>query len=233
MQAGKTKFDVPSKDTYDYAIRTSISDKRRSLEILAVVLTAAGKFLFMDFLHWRLAFIIAAIGGWTLYVILENKNNPAILRYWGFRTNNVAEVTRRILPFGVVSILSFVVTGLYLNTINPSWHILPVLVLYPLWGIVQQFLVIALFGGNLQELLRNKSSSWIVIVITALLFGFLHFPYYWLIGGTFVLALLYGYIYSKARNIYVMGIFHGWLGALFFYTVVDRDPFMEIFGTLL
>ena len=51
--------------------------------------------------------------------------------------------------------------------------------------------------------------------------------------GTFVLALLYGYCYLRARNLFVLGLFHGWLGALFFYTVVDRDPFMEVFGRFL
>jgi len=44
---------------------------------------------------------------------------------------------------------------------------------------------------------------------------------------TFVLALVYGYL--KERNIYVLGFFHGWLGAICFYTIVDRDPFVEIF----
>jgi len=44
--------------------------------------------------------------------------------------------------------------------------------------------------------------------------------------------LLYGYIYLRSRNVYVLGLFHGWLGGLFFYTVVGRDPFIEIFGKL-
>jgi uncharacterized protein len=74
-----------------------------------------------------------------------------------------------------------------------------------------------------------KLSEWIIILITAILFGLLHYPFYWLILGTFVLALLYGWIYLKARNVYVMGLFHGWLGALFFYTVVGRDVFAEVF----
>ena len=48
--------------------------------------------------------------------------------------------------------------------------------------------------------------------------------------GTFLLALFYGMVYLKTRNVWVMGILHGWLGALFFYTVVGRDPFAEVFG---
>ena len=47
--------------------------------------------------------------------------------------------------------------------------------------------------------------------------------------GTFVLALLYSAVYLRERNLYALGLFHGWLGALFYYTVVGRDPFMEVF----
>ena len=68
-----------------------------------------------------------------------------------------------------------------------------------------------------------------IIFITATLFSIVHFPSKWLMIGTFLLALFYGYIYLKIKNIYAMGIFHGWLGAIFYYTVVNRDPFQEVF----
>lgn len=101
-----------------------------------------------------------------------------------------------------------------------------------MWGVIQQFLVIGLVAGNLQDLKEYKLNEFAIIFLTATLFGLVHYPYYWLIAGTFVLALVYGFIYLRARNVYVMGLFHGWLGGLFFYTVVDRDPFAEVFGKL-
>lgn len=85
----------------------------------------------------------------------------------------------------------------------------------------------------MKDLKNNKLPDTAIILLTAVLFGLLHYPFYWLMAGTFVLALFYGYVYLKARNVYVMGIFHGWLGALFFYTVVGRDPFEEVFGKFL
>jgi membrane protease YdiL (CAAX protease family) len=69
-------------------------------------------------------------------------------------------------------------------------------------------------------------------VITAILFSLLHYPNLWLMVGTFVLALLYTIVYLRERNLYALGMFHGWLGALFYYTVVERDPFMEVFGQI-
>ena len=210
----------------------SIPDKRRIVEISAVIVTAIGKFIFMDWLNWRFPFVAIAITSWVIYIIYRSRKQPGILRYWGLRTDNFRKVVRMLLPFGLFSMIAFAGIGLYLGTINITWHILPILIIYPVWGIIQQFLLIALTAGNMQDLKTYKLNKQVIIVIASLLFAIVHYPYTWLIIGTFVLALLYGFIYLKERNIFVLGIFHGWLGGLFYYTVVDRDPFLEMFGKL-
>lgn len=211
----------------------SISDKHRKIEIVAVVLTAAAKFIFMDWLQWRLPFIVVAILGWTTYVILRNGQIPGLMQYWGFRLDNFWKVLKIVLPFGAVAIMCFFLVGYYIDTINLTWHIIPIMILYPIWGTIQQFLLMGLVAGNLQDLRRGKLPDAVIIFAAALLFGILHYPHYWLIVGTFALALFYGYVYLRARNIFVMGMFHGWLGGLFYYTVVGRDPFAEVFGRFL
>jgi membrane protease YdiL (CAAX protease family) len=210
-----------------------ISDARRKTEIVAVLMTATGKFIFMDWLQWKLPFILIAILGWSTYVLARQRKAPTIMKYWGFRLDNVRQILKILLPFGITAVVMFAVIGIYLDTINITWHIIPILLLYPIWGIVQQFLVISMVAGNLKDLHQRKFPELVIIFVTALLFGVLHYPFFWLIVGTFVLALFYGYVYLKVRNVYVMGIFHGWLGALFFYTVVGRDPFVEVFGKWL
>ena len=165
--------------------RNDISTSQRKIEIAAVLLTAAGKFIFMDFLEWKLPFILVSICLWVAYIVGQNKRRPGILYYWGFRTDNFRRAVVLVLPYGIIAVVLFFIVGYYRDTLNLSWHILPVLVLY---------------------------------------------PHYWLILGTFVLALFYGFVYLKYRNLYVMGLFHGWLGALFFYTVIGRDPLAEVFG---
>lgn len=212
---------------------TFISDNRRKAEILAVLVTATGKFIFMDWLEWKLPFILIAILGWSAYVLKRQRQVPNIIKYWGFRFDNFRQVLRIVLPFGITSVIMFVVIGFYLDTVNITWHIIPILLLYPIWGTIQQFLVIGIVAGNLKDLTQIRFPNLLIILLTALLFGIVHYPYYWLMLGTFVLALFYGYIYLRMRNVYVMGIFHGWLGALFFYTVVGRDPFAEVFGKFL
>jgi hypothetical protein len=205
---------------------------RPVFEISAVLLTALGKFLFMDILTWRFPFIACAITFWVGYVIVCLKKYPELGKTWGFRSDNMLKAGILLLPFAVISILVFFVIGYYQKTIHLSWHILPMLVLYPIWGTIQQYLVIALVAGNLHNMEHRIGKS-LIIFLTALLFGLVHYPSGWLMLATFILALLYGHVFLKERNVFVLGIFHGWLGALFYYTVVNRDPFVEVFGKFL
>lgn len=207
----------------------TITDKQRLLEILAVIFTALGKFIFMDFLNWRLPFVVFAVVCWTSYIIYRSIQSKEILNYWGFRIDNFSFTVKLMLPFGLLSIVSFIIIGYYRDTINPTWHILPLLITYPIWGTIQQFLTIGLITGNLNDLKAVRIQKFIIIVFTAILFSIVHFPSVWLMSGTFLLALFYGFVYLKSKNVFAMGLFHGWLGALFYYTIVNRDPFQEIF----
>jgi membrane protease YdiL (CAAX protease family) len=201
-----------------------------TLEIFLAFATGIGKLIFMDWLNWKFPFIVAIIFLWSYYVWLRFKQDPKVLQKWGFRWDNFGKVIRLMLPFGILAVVSSLVVGYWRDTLNLTWHIIPILILYPIWGTIQQFLVISLVAGNLHDLKLKGWNDFLVVFVAALLFGLVHYPYLWLMGATFVLALFYGYIFLKERNVYAMGLYHGWLGAIFFYTVVGRDPFMEVLG---
>ncbi|WP_282043561.1 CPBP family intramembrane glutamic endopeptidase [Winogradskyella flava] len=206
-----------------------ISDKIRILEIIGVVITGIGKFVFMDYFNWRLPFVVFAILTWSFYVFYRYKKDNNVLRDWGFRWDNFKSVLWLMLPFAIISMVSFFVIGYIQGSINMSWHIIPLLITYPIWGSIQQFLTIGLLAGNLKDLKRVRCNKGLIIFVTAIFFSIVHYPSIWLMIGTFILALFYGYIYLRAKNIYVLGLLHGWLGALFYYTVVNQDPFMDVF----
>jgi membrane protease YdiL (CAAX protease family) len=199
-------------------------------EILLAFATGIGKLVFMDWLNWKFPFIVVIIFLWSYYVWRRFKQDPTVLQKWGFRWDNFGKVIRLMLPFGILAVVSSLVVGYWRDTLNLTWHIIPILILYPIWGVIQQFLVISLVAGNLYDLTLKGWSDLLVVFVAALLFGLVHYPYLWLMGATFVLALFYGYIFLRERNVYAMGLYHGWLGAIFFYTVVGRDPFMEVLG---
>ena len=216
--------------TDDEDMSISISKNRRWLEIIAVVVTALGKFVFMDLLAWRLPFIITVTSGWSIYLFIRAKYVKGIFKHWGLASKNFREATFLVLPFMALSIISCFIVGYWQGSINLTWHIFPILILYPFWGTLQQLLLMAFVAGNLQGLQHKRLTNVAIVIITACLFAIIHLPHYWLVFGTFLLALFYGYVYLKVPNLFVLGLLHGWLGALFFYTVVDRDPFEEVFG---
>jgi membrane protease YdiL (CAAX protease family) len=206
-----------------------VTDKVRIIEICAVALTAIGKFIFVDYLNWRLPFVLITVLGWSIYVWYRYMMDKLVLKDWGFRLDNFKSALKLVLPFVVISIVSFFMIGYFQGTLNMTWHIFPLLITYPIWGSVQQFLTIALVAGNLNSLKSVKLKKSAIIFITAVLFSVVHYPSNWLMLGTFILALFYGYVYLKVKNIYVLGLCHGWLGTLFYYTVVNQDPFADVF----
>jgi membrane protease YdiL (CAAX protease family) len=213
----------------NFSLTRPVSDKVRVLEIIAVVLTGIGKFIFMDYLNWRLQYVIIAILVWLIYSLYRYKKDNSVLKDWGFRLDNFKSVFKLMLPIVLVSMVSFLIVGYLQSTLNLTWHILPLLIAYPIWGTVQQFLTIGLVAGNLSTLKFITLNKITVIVLTAVLFSLVHFPSNWLMIGTFILAICYAYVYLKSKNLYVLGLFHGWLGALFYYTVLDQDPFADVF----
>ena len=111
------------------------------------------------------------------------------------------------------------------------WHMLVLLLLYPIWGVIQQFLVQALVAGNLSKASGFSSSPWFVTVVCAVLFAVVHLPDLTLAIGTFFLGLAFTPIYLKWRNLWPLGLYHGWLGVFVYFWVLHRDPWLEVFGS--
>lgn len=207
-----------------------IADERRWLEIALVMTTGIGKFIFMDMLNWRLPYILIACLFWLAYCFYRYQQQPNILSYWGLSLQGFKQTWLELTPFALCIGGLFVFMGYQLETSVLNWHILPILLLYPIWGIIQQFIIIALIAKNLSDLQKHTFSLPFIIVLTATIFASVHYPFPILIIGTFCLAIVYTLLYLKGRNLLVLGIYHGWLGGLFFYAILGRDPWLEVFG---
>ena len=209
-----------------------MKDKSRVKEISLVLITGLGKFLFMDVLNWRLPFILTACLFWIGYVFFRQKKNKAILSYWGFTKENFSKTFYELLPISIHVSILFYFLGNYLGTNILSWRILPILLIYPIWGIIQQFIIVGLIARNLKGLEKVKVPEVAIVLITAIVFAIVHYPYGVLMVGTFFLAIVYTLLYLRGRNLLVLGIYHGWIGAIFFYTILARDPWVEVFGNI-
>lgn len=214
---------------HSYNDSSSITMSQRQFELIAVSITGLSKFLFIDALNWRFAYITTACLFWLGYVMIQARREPDSLDRWGFRREHFWETSRFLLPFAVLSILACLGFAYRQGTEIFNWHILPTLILYPIWGLVQQFLIISLGAGNLQALRRPQLSMPVIIGLTATLFGIIHYPHWPLIGATTILALVYAYVFLKWRNLWPLGLFHGWLGSCFLFYVMGRDAWAEVF----
>lgn len=202
--------------------------KASQFEIIAAILTGIGKFIFMDWLQWKLPYILTIIVGWLVYISYRYKQNPRILASWGLHTQHFGSSFKGLFPLFLMVLGVFFVLGMILGSNIISWHIIPILLVYPIWGIIQQFLVVGLTARNLSQTALPAS---MVILITALLFSVVHYPHFLLIIGTFFLAVAYTILYlRRGENLLVLGIYHGWLGAFFYFIVLGRDPLIEILG---
>jgi membrane protease YdiL (CAAX protease family) len=99
-------------------------------------------------------------------------------------------------------------------------------VLYPAWGLVQQVLVQGMVVRNLEGALSPPA----IAVAAGLLFGAVHLPHVALAAATALLGAVFTLIFLRSRNVWPLGLCHGWLGVLFYAWVLARDPWREIVG---
>jgi len=213
-------------------ITPTISDRTRLLEIIAAGLTAVGKILFINTWDFRAPYIVISILGWVAYIVYRTRKNPELLSYWGLATDGFQSTFLRLLPIALACCALFVAAGFYFQTEVIDHTLIYILLLYPIWGIVQQFLVLGIFSRNLKDGFGGRKPDAFVIAVTALLFAVIHYPSPLLIAATFPLAIVYTWLFLRGSNILALGVYHGWLGGVFFYTILGRNPWMEAFGQL-
>jgi membrane protease YdiL (CAAX protease family) len=99
------------------------------------------------------------------------------------------------------------------------------LILYPVWGLAQQFGLQALVTRNLGAVVNRR--AWRVAG-AAVLFSLAHFPTWELMILVFPAGVVFTWIFDKYRNLWAIGLAHGLLGASAYYFVLGKDPGMEI-----
>lgn len=209
-----------------------ISDRRRIFEIIAVIVTGAGKITFINILKLHAVYILSAILFWSVYFSYRVSKDKNLIYYWGLSFSNIKPTFKIVAIIGSIAIAMFIGYGLYFDTIILNWNLLFVLLTYPFWGLVQQFITMSILANNLRDYQERKLSYTMVILITSFMFAVVHFPSVPLVVATFFMALFYSVIFLNKRNIIPLGFFHGIMGGLFFYFILKKDTwsiFISIF----
>lgn len=209
------------------------SDKDRWTEIIAVSITGVLKFVFMDWLELRVFYITAAILFWVLFIYRQYRNTPNIQKYWGFQKLNFKQSFLLLLPFGLLFMACTVIYGFRHETAFLNWHIIPIFILYPLWGVIQQFVVIGLVAGNLKSLTTTKLTNWQIAFVVSLLFTIVHYNSIPLMIYVFVMEFVFIHVYFKWKNLWSLGLYHGWASSFFLFYVLERDLWNELLKIFL
>ena len=182
--------------------------------------------IFVDVLHLKALFIALAFLGWGSYFVLRVRRGRWVLAAWGFRRENLLPASLAsaiVLLCGVLAIL----LAARSHALAVHWHMAPLFLLYPVWGLVQQFLVQALFVRNLKE---AGAPAFLVVLAAGFLFGIVHLPDVKLTLMTAALGLVLTPIYLRWRNLWPLAVCHGWLGVFAYFWLLGRDPWVEVLG---
>jgi len=209
-----------------------VTDKRRWIEIIAVVATGLLKYVFTDWLNLRMFYISAACIFWSVYIYRRYRRNKQILQHWGFRKDNFKKTFLFIMPFALFMVAVIVWYGISQRAIFFNWHVIPVFIFYPLWGFIQQYLMLALIAGNLQSINTVKIHNHQIIILTSLVFSLVHYPSVSLMVFTFFMELVFLIAWFRWRNLWATGLYHGWVASLLLFFVLGRDLWNELWTIL-
>lgn len=156
-----------------------------------------------------------------IYVIWCASRARHVRRIWGMQMTDFWPALKLQLAFGLPAMAFLVAYGIYSKSFPPPQTFWLAVILYPVWGIAQQFALQNLLARNLQTLVRPRA---VRALLAAGLFGFAHVPLIPMVVLTFVGGFFLTWIYEHRANLWAVGCVHGVLGAMAFYFVLGRDP---------
>ncbi|MFH1176195.1 MAG: CPBP family intramembrane glutamic endopeptidase [Acidobacteriota bacterium] len=197
------------------------ADRRRgAIELALVVACGAANVFFETVAPAKTAFVLVALLVWGAYLGARLRATPVLLRDWGLRTDTAMPALRvtatATLP-ALVALVGYAFTAGHFPPPRGFWIIL---LIYPAWGIAQQFLLNAMLASNLRRFLPGS----VALLLAAVLFSLSHAPDLPVMALTLPVALLWAWIYARWPNLWVLGIAHGIIGTVVFYGVLGRDP---------
>lgn len=200
-------------------------DHRRAIGELGALLATVALFLvFENLLHLKLQFLIPAAALWAGYVALRLRAAPALASEWGLGRDSIAPAAPVLLGSFVVGLAGLVGWRLAVGgpALPPKAWVL--FLAYPVWSLIQQFVLQVLVASNLQRLGLSRG---VIVPLCAVLFGLAHLPDWPLAALCAVAGLAWTSIYLRRPHLPLLALCHAWLGALAFYWVLQRDPWTE------
>jgi len=197
--------------------------------VAAVIVTGIAHLVIATWLDRQLLFILAAGAAWITFLAISAYRDPTAPREWGFTRLGFGRSLRLLLPFALLAVPATAGYGLLAGTLLLSWRLVPLLALYPAWGLVQQFLVVGLLAGALRR--HGRLPDGVIVAVTSLLFAAVHLPSIPLAVVAGLMGAITTSVYFRAGNLFALGLFHGWVASLAYFFVLGIDPLAALLGS--
>ena len=171
-------------------------------------------------------FIPAAMAGWGGYVGLRAATEPGFLRELGLTGDNLGAATLHTALVTGATVAGMAAVGAAQGSLSLEPGLVPLLALYPAWGLVQQTLV---QGFVTRHLDAAGLPAVAVVPLAAGSFGLVHVPNWELTAIATGVGGAFSGLYLHDRHLVPLGVAHGVIGALFYVWVLDRDPLSSIY----
>lgn len=201
---------------------------QHQFEILAISIFAVLKFILIDWLDWRAFYLIGAFLFWLSYIFFQAKTNNKLLRQWGFHRDFFKQAFLYLVPFILVTAIASMLYSTSTIRLIFSMHFLSALLLYPFWGMLQQFLMLGIISRALESIIKSKNNKLLITFLVSILFSLIHYPSLFLMAFAFFMEAIFILTYFKWRNLWAIGIAHGWIGTFLLFYVLDRDIWLEL-----
>ncbi|MFW5711866.1 MAG: type II CAAX prenyl endopeptidase Rce1 family protein [bacterium] len=195
-----------------------------NFEVAAVLLSAAGKFIFIDYLQQDMWFALAAGGAWVYYIVARIRRRPQLIHSWGFSSENLKKTFLIVMPVTAAAVAGAAIYGYANETLLLHWHMWIIFLLYPAWGVIQQFLLVVLVAGNLDRMSRSRFPRLLIVLPSAVLFSIVHIPVPLLMAVTFFMGIFTTTMYLRYRSVWALGVFHGLFATALYFFVMGQDP---------
>ncbi len=172
----------------------------------------------------KTAVVAAGVVLWIVVLAAHLRADRGALRGWGLRADTLGRAAVPALLVGVPLLAAMAGWGAAAGRFPPPRGFVLILLLYPVWGVVQQFLLEAILWSNLAARLPRGAAQ----PLAAALFALSHLPDWPLAALTFPFALLTIEHYRRWPNLWVLGVAQGLLGTFAYYFLLGRNPLIAL-----
>ncbi len=198
----------------------------RIIESLAVVAICVAYVVFKKTLGGRAMFIIPSIIVLAAYVAYTVVREPSLVDRYGLGAAHLRRATTLVgAVCGPVALATLLIAW-FLGRVRFDGQVLTLLMVYPVWGIAQQFLFQSFFHTRLIDLKLYPFST----VIVGLLFASVHWPSRAFMIAAFLFGVFTAWVFKAAPNIYPLGVAHGVLGTIVFCFIRGEKPLEKFIG---